>query len=447
MMTMAGLLAATAAMASPVATVTSVTQAADLSVTVTYTLADGPAVVTMDVETKDANGVWKSIGGENVSGRCPPSGDVFKRVTGEGPHSFVWDPDFAWPGSDFVAGSDNVRITVRAWAMDDTPDYMAVRLSSNETERVAWYPAAEYVPGGVLSNVAYRTGTLLMRRIHAKDVTWTMGTTNGKLWWIANHSPAHPVTLDHDYYIGVFQLTIAQLYAVNTQKSLSQTYGESEGLMRPADGMSYGVLREGNLHTAVDPDHEWPNPPAETSIIAKFRKRLICAEFPQGLDIELPSEAEWEYACKAGVCNEMYWNNGALIGNDAGNADVIPGRCKGNQAVNATFHSPTVGPTNATAVCGSYAPNPWGLYDMHGNLWETCLDWYADDITALNGAVNAKGEYLADGTTKGEQRVSRGGSWREDSYASQSEFRQPRSPSDTGYSSSGVRFACRAGLK
>ena len=51
---------------------------------------------------------------------------------------------------------------------------------------------------------------------------------------------------------------------------------------------------------------------------------------------------------------------------------------------------------------GSYAPNSWGLYDMHGNVWEWCLDWFAADITGLGGAVN---------TAAGSTRVRRGGGW------------------------------------
>ena len=48
----------------------------------------------------------------------------------------------------------------------------------------------------------------------------------------------------------------------------------------------------------------------------------------------------------------------------------------------------TWGPENGTATVGSYEPNGWGIYDMLGNTWEWCLDWYAADITGLNGAVN-----------------------------------------------------------
>lgn len=102
---------------------------------------------------------------------------------------------------------------------------------------------------------------------------------------------------------------------------------------------------------------------------------LICVLTRTGIDrIDLPTAGQWEYLCRAGATtdfhNDYNWNNADtdhnldLIAryryNDGGTYGVVPS---------------TVGVTNGTAVVGSYAPNRWGIYDAHGNVWEWCLDW------------------------------------------------------------------------
>ena len=98
------------------------------------------------------------------------------------------------------------------------------------------------------------------------------------------------------------------------------------------------------------------------------------------------------------------------------------------------------GVTNATAIVGSYLPNAWGIYDMHGNVRELCLDLYSDNITALNGAVNT----AATGSTT--NCVMRGGSWNDPAGTCRSAYRESRPPVQRGYHI-GFRVACTAGLE
>ena len=161
----------------PVVTVTGFTQADDRTVTVKYKLENAPAVVTMDVETNGPNG-WVSIGGEAICGTygAAPTGDVWKKITEDGAdYTITWHPDLTW--ADHKITDNGARVVVTAWALDNTPDYMAINLVQSGDDAIRYYPGAEYVPGGVLGNKAYRTTSLLMRKIMAKGVTYTMGAS------------------------------------------------------------------------------------------------------------------------------------------------------------------------------------------------------------------------------------------------------------------------------
>lgn len=86
-----------------------------------------------------------------------------------------------------------------------------------------------------------------------------------------------------------------------------------------------------------------------------------------GRRITLPNETEWEYACRAGTTTEFYF------GDDI-NADVA------NYKGDCTWNNNPPGVNRGkTIVVGSFPPNPWGLYDLHGNLWEWCTDWHTPD--------------------------------------------------------------------
>ena len=92
------------------------TQMSDRLVTITYTLADAPAVITLDVQTNVTGDVWASIGGEAVWNAM---GDVWKRVE-TGNHTITWHPDHSWP--DHKIEGNNARAVVTAWALENTPD-------------------------------------------------------------------------------------------------------------------------------------------------------------------------------------------------------------------------------------------------------------------------------------------------------------------------------------
>jgi formylglycine-generating enzyme required for sulfatase activity len=105
----------------------------------------------------------------------------------------------------------------------------------------------------------------------------------------------------------------------------------------------------------------------------------------------LPTEAEWEYACRAGTTTPF--NTGNNIGVDIANYNGIYPYNNGSKGVNR----------GKTVAAGSFPPNPWGLYDMHGNVWEWCWDWA--------GYYSSGAQTDPAGPSTGAGRVRRGGAF------------------------------------
>ena len=410
---------------APSITEVNMTQQADKTVVITYKLANGPAVITFDIE---ADGV--SIGGRNLWSVSADS-EVFKKVSGAATdvHTIRWSPTVDW--QDRVLPANGVRAVVKAWALDDKTDYMVVPLTDLQVDGESYYPSVDFLPGGLLENAAYRTSKLVMRKIMAKDVTWKMGSSNepgrNSTW-----EGYYDVTLTNNYYIGVFEVTKAQYVLFftdqwsnpNFDKGGYFTGADDNGrLMRPLEKMYCNEFRGCDL---------WHDTPSSTSFLGILRERT-------GIDFDIPSEAQWEYACRAGYAQGA-WGNGEVYNNDLSN---IPGRYAGNSDYQ-NLSQYVVGNYNAapadkgTAIVGSYAPNAWGLYDMHGNVAEYCQDFLSvvfdphgavcETVPSTNYRVIKGGHYKSAATDC--RSASRGWgnyTWSSDQY--------------------GYRLYCQAGLK
>ena len=227
----------------------------------------------------------------------------------------------------------------------------------------------------------YKTTKIILRRIEPGTVT--MGGTK-------------PVTLTKPFYMGVFQVTQKQ-YKLVTGNDPSSYKGD----MRPVECVSWNTIR-GNSST-----YNWPNVTTVDSntFIGKLQTKT-------GLNFDLPTESQWEYACKAGTTS--YFNNGTSNESDL----KMLGRYTYNRDDGKGGYS------EHTTV-GSYFPNAWGLYDMHGNVYEWCLDWYSsinsDPVTDWVGA------------SSGSDRVLRGGGWSSDNYGCRSTYRSSGHPSYNYY--------------
>ena len=258
--------------------------------------------------------------------------------------------------------------------------YMVVDLSAGPDS--ANYPISYLgaVPDGGWSD-EYKTTKLVLRRIMAG--TFTMGSPTNELGRDLYESP-HVVTLTKDVYIGVFEVTQKQWERVmgNWPSYFSNvTYREA----RPVEHVSYYEIRENPL-PETDYLHKGsaisPNWPQSDQVHAdSFMGRL---QAKTGLAFNLPTEAQWEYACRSGTTNAL--NSGFDLTNTSADVHMdAVGRYWNN---GGSGYSSTGTTAVGTAKVGSYQPSPWGLYDMHGNVGEWSLNWFE---TSPTGALDPPG--------------------------------------------------------
>ncbi|MCY2926915.1 MAG: formylglycine-generating enzyme family protein [Planctomycetota bacterium] len=212
-----------------------------------------------------------------------------------------------------------------------------------------------------------------------------MGSPEGEKDRNPDEGPQHEVTLSKPFYVGVCEVTQLQYQAVMGKN--------------PAESKS----------------HDVPVVSVSWNDAAEF---CVKASAKTGKAVSLPTEAQWEYACRAGGKTRF------CCGDDNG----------GEAMCEYAWCARNTG--GVTRPGGQKKPNAWGLYDMHGNVWEWCSDWYAP--YAGVAAVDPKGP------DSGTHRVLRGGSWDSDPPECRSASRLWILPADR---SVGYGFRIAVGVK
>jgi formylglycine-generating enzyme required for sulfatase activity len=223
------------------------------------------------------------------------------------------------------------------------------------------------------------TNSIGMKLVLVPKGTFMMGSPESDVNRQKNETQ-HEVTISKDYYLGVYEITQAQ-YEKVMGKNLSLFQGAivgNENADLPVENVSWDEA-------------------------VKFCKKLsaLPEEKKAGRVYRLPTEAEWEYACRAGSKTAYSFDD---------EEGLLPEY--GWFSRNSSRRTHTV---------GLLEPNAWGLHDMHGNVWEWCSDWYEE---YPKGAVSDP-----TGPKEGSYRVLRGGCWNDEAAYCRSAFRIRLDPS------------------
>lgn len=221
-----------------------------------------------------------------------------------------------------------------------------------------------------------------MKFVKIKAGTFLMGSYKGESAGWKWEDP-HKVTISKDFYMGIYEVTQSKWEKI---MGYNPSYFTVDGEKRPVENINWYEAQR---------------------FIFKLNKLT-------GERFRLPTEAEWEYACRAGTTTPFNTGKNLTTG-QANYYGPIPYK-----------NFPKGIARKGTAPVGSFAPNAWGLYDMHGNVWEWCQDWYCPyPDSAVTDPI---------GKCESEYKVIRGGSWYFNAESARSARRYTHNPKNRGFS-------------
>jgi formylglycine-generating enzyme required for sulfatase activity/S1-C subfamily serine protease len=216
-----------------------------------------------------------------------------------------------------------------------------------------------------------------MKLVFIPPGEFSMGAATKEVSRNTEETPQHTVRMPNGFYLGCFEVNNAEYSKVVGDRSESDSL--STPPLEPISGVSW--------IDATEFCRKLSQLPQESEARRKYR---------------LPTEAEWEYACRSGTTSEFAFGDTLSVSN-------------------ATFRSEDHKPFRPTTV-GGHPPNRFGLHDMHGNVWEWCADWFSGTYYMATATESPKGP------DSGQLRVVRGGSWRTSAELCRSAFRDGNEP-------------------
>ena len=229
---------------------------------------------------------------------------------------------------------------------------------------------------------------------------------------LADEAPVHRVRLTRDFWLGAYEVTVGQF-----RRFLNESGYVPESIRDGTGGYGFNPkydpsrTERGDLFEGRDPRYSWENPGfAQTDrhpvVNVTWNDAVAMAKWlsqREGVTYRLPTEAEWEYAARGGTRTRFPAGDDPQVllktANTFDRETALRWPRWRDQAGGGSDHFAF------TAPVGSFAPNAFGLYDMIGNAWEWCADWYGEDYYAQSPVNDPAGP------PDGNARVRRGGSW------------------------------------
>ncbi|MBN2291351.1 MAG: SUMF1/EgtB/PvdO family nonheme iron enzyme [Pirellulales bacterium] len=216
----------------------------------------------------------------------------------------------------------------------------------------------------------------------------------------SDESPQHRVRLTRPFYLGIHEVTVGQFSRFVADASYKTEAERGDG--------AYGWNSE-TKKWEKNARYNWQNPGFQQSddhpvVCVSWSDAVAFCDWlsrKEGKKYGLPTEAEWEYACRGGTTTMYYHGDDPEGLARVGNVADVTAKAKFSEWNTISARDGHV----YTAPVGQFRPNGFGLYDMHGNVWEWCSDWYDREYYAGSPTDDPTGP------SAGSSRVSRGGGW------------------------------------
>ena len=334
------------------------------------------------------------------------AGDLNSVETGV--HRITWDPS----GTEYEQRGllPDFKVTLLAGV---EKRYMIINLKAelgDGEERITYSDCViDPIPGSNAKATwecwpdKYKTDYLVLRRI--PKGTFKMGSPANERNRVAATATAdnekqHAVTLTKDYYIGIFEVTQAQFN--NVVGSYPSSFFTAERDARPVENVAWTTWRGLSVDNWPDADGKYSHDLGTSGFFVKLR-----ALTDNAFKFDMPTEAQWEKAARAGTETPLYTGEKLDCSWNATQYDPVDllTRYGGNVTV-ASPTAETVPADGGTAVVGSYQPNAYGLFDVIGNVFEFCLDGFEDWLNVPESVKDPKG-----GSTTKADKLRKGGAY------------------------------------